>query len=110
MLKKSGLAIILMMVGIIAAQAQSINTLTDTEKKQGWVLLFNGKTPAGWHTYNKKTFGPAWKITEGALACDSNYKVPKGEEGDICTDKVYTNFDFKYQWKISKNGNSGVMF
>ena len=110
MLKKSGFAFILMMVVIFAAQGQAVNALSSQEKQQGWILLFDGKTPAGWHTYNKTSFGPAYKITDGALFCDSTVKIPTGEEGDICTDKVYENFDFKYQWKIAKNGNSGVMF
>jgi hypothetical protein len=110
MLKKTVFTVLLLMVMIFAAYAQKINQLTATEKQQGWKLLFDGKSPAGWHTYNKKTFGPAWKIVNGTLFCDTTYHIPKGEEGDICTDEVYENFDLKLQWKISKNGNSGVMF
>jgi Domain of Unknown Function (DUF1080) len=110
MLKKFGFTIILLMVSIIAVRSQVNNQLTAEEKKQGWKLLFDGKSPAGWHTYNQKTFGPAWKVVDGTLYCDSTVKIPKGEEGDICTEKEYENFDLKYQWKIAKNGNSGVMF
>ena len=110
MFKKTYIAIFSMMVGIFAAQAQTNNQLTAAEKKEGWKLLFDGKSSSGWHTYNHKSFGPAWKIVDGTLFCDSSYNVPKDEEGDICTDKEYKNFDLKYQWKISKNGNSGVIF
>src|SRR5450432_831665 len=109
MLKKTAFTFLILMVLILAARAQTINQLTDAEKQQGWKLLFDGKTATGWHTYNKKSFGPAWKIVNGNLFCDTTYHVPKGEEGDICTNGVYENFDLKYQWKISKNGNSGVM-
>src|SRR5882672_9202336 len=108
MLKKSGFTFLIMMVGIIAARAQAINVLTETEKQQGWVLLFDGKTPGGWHTFNKKTFGEGWKIEDGAFYRAAS--IIKGEAGDLCTDSVYENFDLKYQWRISKNGNSGVMF
>jgi hypothetical protein len=110
MLKKTAFTFLVLMVLILAARAQTINQLTDAEKQQGWKLLFDGKTATGWHTYNKKSFGPAWKIVNGNLFCDTTYHVPKGKEGDICTNGVYENFDLKYQWKISKNGNSGVMF
>jgi len=108
MIKKTGSAFILLMVSILALQAQTINQLTDSEKQNGWKLLFDGKSSTGWHTYNKKTFGNGWKIEDGALYRAAS--ILKGESGDICTDKEYENFDLKLQWKISKNGNSGVMF
>jgi hypothetical protein len=110
MLKKTSFAFLLMIVLIIAAHAQTNNRLTDSEKQQGWKLLFDGKSPAGWHTYNQKTFGAGWKIVDGTLYRDASHQSGKGEEGDICTDEVFENFDLKLQWKISKNGNSGVIF
>ena len=109
MLKKV-FAFLILFAGVIHAQAQTNNQLTSEEFREGWRLLFDGLTPTGWHTYNQKKFGPAWKVVDGTLYCDTTYQVPKGQEGDICTDDVYENFDLKYEWKISKNGNSGVMF
>ena len=109
-MKKIGISIMTLMVSVMSVRAQQHNQLTDAEKKDGWKLLFNGTSTAGWHTYNKNTFGPAWRIVDGTLFCDSTVKIPKGEEGDICTEKEYENFDLKYSWKIAKNGNSGVMF
>ena len=110
MFKKTSFAFIFPMVLIFAANAQTDNRLTDKEKQQGWKLLFDGKSPAGWHTYNQKTFGTGWKIVDGTLYRDASHQSGKGEEGDLCTDEVFENFDLKLQWKISKNGNSGVMF
>jgi hypothetical protein len=88
------------------------NTLTPAEKKIGWVLLFDGKTTAGWHTFNKKTIGSAWKVANGALYLDTSRKEGwqvKGG-GDIVTEKEYENFHFKMEWKISPAGNSGIIF
>jgi hypothetical protein len=110
MLKKTSFALLLLMLLIFAANAQTNNQLTDTEKQQGWKLLFDGKSPVGWHTYNQKTFGTGWKIVDGTLYRDASHQSGKGEEGDICTNEVFENFDLKLQWKISKNGNSGVIF
>ena len=87
MIKKTGFHLPVNDDGIIAVHAQTINQLTDSEKQEGWKLLFDGKTSAGWHTYNKKTFGNGWKIQDGAL-----YRMLasdlKGEAGDICTNGV----------------------
>jgi hypothetical protein len=110
MTKKSGITFMLMMVMILAAHAQQANILTLAEKQQGWKLLFDGTTSKGWHSYNQSSFGPAWKIIDGTLYCDTSIHIPKGQEGDICTDEVFENFDLKLQWKISRNGNSGIMF
>src|SRR5271154_5275555 len=108
MIKKIGFTFILLMVVFLTVHAQTTNQLTDVEKQQGWKLLFDGKTSAGWHTYNKKTFGGGWKIQDGTLYRAAS--ILKGESGDICTDASYENFDLKLQWKISKNGNSGIIF
>jgi hypothetical protein len=34
----------------------------------------------------------------------------KRDGGDIVTDEEFENFDLKLEWKIAKNGNSGIMF
>lgn len=92
---------------------QQLNTLTDAEKSDGWKLLFDGKSAAGWHTYGKKEgVGAAWQVADGAIGLHASEKASYQTKGggDIVTDKEYENYDFKIEWKISKNGNSGVLF
>ncbi len=110
MLKKPVFAFITIMVGVFAVHGQKINQLTEAEQKDGWKLLFDGVSTSGWHTYNKSTVAYGWKVDQGALCLDSKQQPPKGEEGDLCSTDVFENFDLKLQWKISKNGNSGIMF
>ncbi|HTS46134.1 MAG TPA: DUF1080 domain-containing protein [Puia sp.] len=88
--------------------AQQENMLSDQEKKDGWKLLFDGTTLNGWHTYGKTGISSAWKADKGTIHFDASDK--SGGDGDIVTDKEYENFDLKLEWKISKNGNSGIMF
>ena len=46
---------------------QTPNTLTKKEMKNGWQLLFDGKTTDGWHGYNMKIFPDCWKIEDGTF-------------------------------------------
>jgi len=89
-----------------------VNTLTAKEKKEGWKLLFNGKTTTGWHNFRSDKIGKAWKVVDGALILDisdkKDGKIVDG--GTILTDKEYENFEFRIEWKIEACGNSGIIF
>ena len=82
------------------------NTLSPKEKKQGWVLLFDGKTTTGWHTYNAASVSANWKVTDGVLMLDPKEKGG----GDIVTNDSFDNYEFVTDWKISEGGNSGIIF
>ena len=89
----------------------SANKLTQKEKNNGWQLLFDGSTTNGWHSYGKTYAGKAWKVEDGVLHLDAASKKTMNYEGiDLVTDQEFGDFDLKLQWKISKNGNSGIMF
>jgi hypothetical protein len=83
------------------------NTLSSSEKNDGWISLFDGKTTDGWHTYGQSKAGSAWNVEDGALHLDPKSKDGRG---DIVTSKEFSNFDLKVEWKISPKGNSGVIF
>ena len=88
--------------------AQTPNTLTKQEQKEGWKLLFDGKTTKGWHTYLRDTVGSKWQVKDGELVFDPSQ--PQNGGGDIVTNEVYENFELNLQWRISKGGNSGIIF
>ena len=73
-----------------------------------WITLFDGKTFKGWHGFNKKGEVKNWAIEDGALVCLGAAADANG--GDIVTDETFDNFELKWDWKISKEGNSGVMY
>jgi azurin len=82
------------------------NVLSDQEKKDGWTLLFDGKTMNGWHLFNRGSIPSAWSVDSGRLICNPHAKDVK--HGDLVTDKVFQDFDLQFDWKISKAGNSGL--
>ena len=76
-------------------------------QKKKCVSLFDGKTTKGWHTYGEATAGQAWKVEDGVLFLDATAKEGRG---DISSDESFDDFHLRLEWKISKNGNSGVIF
>lgn len=82
------------------------NQLLDIEKRQGWKLLFDGKTLDGWHVFNAPQGDSAWEVREGTLYCNAldESKI----QGDLVTDAVYENYELSLEWKISPRGNSGI--
>jgi hypothetical protein len=89
--------------------------LTEEQKADGWQLLFDGQSTKGWHKYGGKPVGSAWKVSEGNLYLDTTIKDEKNnwqikDGGDIITDEEFENFHLKLEWKIAKDGNSGIIF
>lgn len=87
--------------------AQTNNTLTAKEKKEGWHLLFDGKTTDGWHSYLKTSASPEWSVNDGTLQLNPG---EKDDRGDIVTNGEYENFELSIDWNIADEGNSGIIF
>jgi hypothetical protein len=70
--------------------------------------LFNGKNLDGWRFYKDKE-NDSWEVdADGSLHCkpfDGNEK-----RANLITTDQYENFELNWEWKISAQGNSGVMF
>ena len=78
--------------------------LTAGEVRGGWKLLFDGRSTAGWRNYRSDKLSDGWQVRNGTLE-----KVRAGA-GDIVTAEQYQNFELSLEYKISKGGNSGIMF
>ncbi|BBE16325.1 secreted glycosyl hydrolase [Aquipluma nitroreducens] len=95
------------------AEIGLLNSLTEDEKAQGWILMFNGSTSEGWRGNNRPDFPSGWVIEDGCLKCQASGRGEPGAAngGDILYDKqMFSNFDLKLEWKISEGGNSGIFY
>ncbi|MBN1822610.1 MAG: DUF1080 domain-containing protein [Prolixibacteraceae bacterium] len=112
---KRTLLIGLLIVGtaVFTANAQKTNTLTNQEKKDGWVSLFNGKNFDGWRQCNGTAMPANWVIDDNAMKVFTmEGKNPgEGSNGDILYgEKKFKNFELSIDWKASKMGNSGIFY
>ena len=85
------------------------NTLTDAEKKAGWVLLFDGKSLAGWNG------DPGvWRVEDGAISgkalkvAANTFLIREGEfsdfilevDGMLIPGRGFTNSGIQYRSRI----------
>ena len=73
--------------------------LSDDEKSEGFVLLFNGRDLNGWKTVRSEE---GWSVEKGLLACNGEGR------GWIRPEATYTDFILRLEYRISQKGNSGV--
>ncbi len=104
-------------LNLVVAGEQKLNV-----PPKGYKALFNGKDLTGWKGLvgNPKTrakMSPEelakaqktadqsmrdhWKIVDGVIVFD-------GKGQSLCTDKDYKNFEMLVDWKIKKDGDSGI--
>ncbi len=81
----------------------SLASAGDTGTKQppeGFTALFNGKDLTGWKVDKKQA--ASWLVKDGSI-----YYTGKGGR-NLATAKSYKDFELWVDWKILKNGDSGI--
>ncbi|MCG8467463.1 MAG: DUF1080 domain-containing protein [Gemmatimonadetes bacterium] len=90
----------------------SHDVLSERERADGWRLLFDGATTTGWRSYNGAAFpDTGWAVVDGMLvvgATATDPDVPIG--GDIVTEETFTDFDLRFEFRLSPVANSGVLY
>lgn len=87
------------------------NTLTEYEKRNGWKLLFDGKTNQGWVGAYKNNFpGKGWEIKEGTLNVLPSGGGESVNGGDIVTTEQFSAFDLSFEFRLTPGANSGVKY
>jgi hypothetical protein len=93
---------------VVMNRQTPVNTLTEAEKNEGWQLLFNGTSKAGWHGYLQRP-DSNWKVIDSSLVLDVGPGAPTSGV-DLTSDEEFSNFHLKIDWKITPKGNSGILF
>lgn len=84
------------------AAASPDNQLTERERTEGWRLLFDGKTLAGWQTSDRK---PSKTPVE-----DESLNPHKCGAYMLVHEKVWEDFQLQLDFRVSPGCNSGVFF
>ena len=108
---KKMIIMLLTAVSAVSIQAQTMNTLTPKEKEDGWTLLFDGKSMDGWRKCNSTEMATNWTIDDQSMKVSQGQRKGSGQGGDILFGaKKFSNFELSIDWKIAKEGNSGIFY
>lgn len=109
--KLLNLAICLSLILLCGPLVAQDNQLSAKEKKEGWKLLFDGKTTTGWKGALVDSFpAKGWKVEGGQLIVESSNGNESTNGGDIVTRDTYSNFELVVDFKITEGANSGIKY
>ncbi|MFM9965616.1 MAG: DUF1080 domain-containing protein [Planctomycetaceae bacterium] len=92
-----GMSLLLSLACVASLRGLSAEELSDSDKKDGFVSIFNGQDFTGWS-------GPVdnYEIKDGAISCKA------GKGGTIFTKEEYSDFSVRLQFKVPAGGNNGL--
>lgn len=87
--------------------SEARNQLTAQERSQGWNLLFDGGDLSAWRGFQREDVPAGWSVARDAIHFNPEVE---GGGGDLITKKEYGDFALELDWRISKGGNSGIIY
>lgn len=95
----------------IEQQGWLANQLSAGEKRDGWTLLWDGRTTAGWRSAKGPSF-PArgWRINDGVLSVEKSDGGESTNGGDIITTRNFRDFELSVDFRLTPGANSGIKY
>ena len=96
---------------VAARSGITLNTLTESEKAEGWRLLWDGKTTDGWRNAKDEPFPTnKWEIADGVLTVLEAKDSFSVGGGNIITREKFASFELLVDFKVTPGANSGVKY
>jgi len=75
-------------------------------KPSPWWALFAGHDTSAWRTYGGTEFPKeGWVVEDGCLRL-----LPDSRGGQLVTKDTFENYEFEWEWRITRRGNNGVKY
>jgi hypothetical protein len=99
------------------AAPRGLNQLSPDEQRDGWRLLWDGKTFTGWRGLGYDTVPTKhWVIEDGAIKKVASGKIARRPDGlpvaggDLMTVVTFKDFELSWEWKVAPGSNSGLKY
>ncbi|MFN7993086.1 MAG: DUF1080 domain-containing protein [Bryobacteraceae bacterium] len=77
------------------------------QSQSAWIVLFDGRTMAGWEDPRLKTPpGDAWTVDDGCLKANHSPRITE----DLFTTQLFRDFELAFEWRVARGSNSGVKY
>lgn len=87
------------------------NNLSEQERKNGVVLLWDGSSARGWRGAYKQSFpDKGWEIKDGTLNVVRASGGESSNGGDIVSEREFGAFDLQFEFRLTEGANSGVKY
>ncbi len=81
------------------------NHVSEVERSEGWRLLWDGRTSAGWRSARASAFpAKGWSMEEGVLSALG------AQGGDIVTEEEFSAFELQWEFMLTEGSNSGIKY
>jgi hypothetical protein len=104
MIKTVTHAALLMLFSAVASLAAGPSIAADPAGgSAGWRSLLGTDSAAEWRGWKEPGLPAGWHVAHGVLSKD-------GPVDDLVSTRDYKNFELELEWKIGKEGNSGIFY
>ena len=80
-------------------------------KTSEWDNLIVNNSLEGWHIFQDDGSKKGWYVEDDILIFDTVSGLESGlDDASLLSNKKYSSFEIKFDWKIEKGGNSGFMW
>lgn len=94
-------------VGSAALASERHNQLSEEQKRDGWILLFDGESLDHWRGFRMEGIPAGWSVADGRI----RFAPPaEGQRADLITRDQFESFELELEWAVTPGANSGVFF
>lgn len=100
------------MNGVLAPEENLlVNQLSESERRRGWRLLFDGKSTDHWRGVKSDEFpASGWEMADGELRVLAGNGGESTNGGDIVSREMFSEFELVFEFKPTEGANSGVKY